>query len=125
MNRKNKLTMALTDFLEAFVQTVRMPSRIGKIYLKLNPRYQRASVIIYKCLNEMIEHEQSKTPEEIDEQKRTSLIVLAITSVIAAVSRFSSAAHSFRYIHSRLFVLCSLFRERMLSLISFFLSFSF
>ena len=81
INDKNKLTQALTDFLEIFINTTRLPNSLSKLYLKFNPRYQRARAIIEEYLYQIIEQEQRKTPEEIAEQKRKSLIASLITSL--------------------------------------------
>lgn len=81
MNKKNKLTQALNDLLEIFVQTTRLPNFLSKIYLKFSSRYQRSRSTIEQYLNQIIEQEQSKTLEEITAQKRTSLIASLITSL--------------------------------------------
>ena len=81
INKTNKLTQALNDFLEIFIHTTRLPNIYKKIYLKLNSRYRRTRVIIEEYLNQIIEQEQRKTPEEIAEQKRTSLIASLVTSL--------------------------------------------
>jgi len=81
VNNKNELTKALYDFIDTFVITFYMPEFASKIYLKISPRYRHAMIIINKYLNRMIEQEQSKTPEEIAERKRTSLIASLVTSI--------------------------------------------
>ncbi len=81
INKKNKLTQALNDFLEIFIRTTRLPNSLSELYLKFNPRYQRARTIIDEYLNQIMEQEQRKTPEEIAEQKRTSLIASLVTSL--------------------------------------------
>ncbi len=81
INKKNKLTQALNDFLEIFIHTTRLPNFVSKLYLKLSPRYQRARAIIEEYLKQIIEQELRKTPEEIAEQKRTSLIASLVTSL--------------------------------------------
>ncbi len=81
INKKNKLTQALNDFLDIFVHTTRLPISLSELYLKFNPRYQRARTVIDEYLNQIIEQEQRKTPEEIAEQKRTSLIASLVTSL--------------------------------------------
>ena len=81
INSKNKLTQALGDFVEIFIQTTRLPNFLSEVYLKFSPRYQRARVTIEQYLNQIIEQEQSKTPEEIAAQKRTSLIASMVTSL--------------------------------------------
>ncbi len=81
INQKNKLTQALNDFLEIFILTTRMPNFVSEFYLKISPQYRRARVTIEECLNQIIDQEQRKTPEEIADQKRTSLIASFITSL--------------------------------------------
>lgn len=81
MNYSNKLTQALNDFLEIFLNTARAPNFFGALYLKLNLQYRRARRIIEECLNQIIEQEERKTPEQIAEQKRTSLVASLITSL--------------------------------------------
>ena len=80
-NRTNKLTQALNDFTEIFLRTLDLPNFIGRLYLKLNSRYRRARITIDECLNQIIEQEQRKTPEEIAQRKRTSLIASLVTSL--------------------------------------------
>src|ERR1700728_761767 len=41
-NNANKLTQALNDFAEISTNTFRLPIVLGKLYLKLSPRYRRA-----------------------------------------------------------------------------------
>jgi len=81
INKKNKLKEALNDFIEIFVQIRRLPYFVGKLYLKFSPRYQRARATIEESLNKIIEQEQKKSPEEIAEKKRTSLIASLIASL--------------------------------------------
>lgn len=81
INEKNKLTQALHDFLEIFLETVRAPNFLAKIILKFSSRYQRAKATIDECLNTIMEEEQRKTPEQILEQKRTSLIASLVSSL--------------------------------------------
>ncbi|CAF1186860.1 unnamed protein product [Rotaria sp. Silwood1] len=81
INKKNQLTKALNDFLQVFIQTIRLPNFIAKLYLKLSSRYQRAKATIDQYLNQIMEHEQRKPTEQIAEQKRTSLIASLITSL--------------------------------------------
>ena len=81
INKKNKLTQALNDFLQIFLETVHAPNFLAKIVLKFNSRYQRAKATIDECLNKIMEQEQRKTPEQIAEQKRASLIASLITSL--------------------------------------------
>jgi len=81
INKKNRLTEALNNFLEIFLETTRAPNFLAKIILKFHSRYQRAKTTIDECLNKIMEQEQSKTPEQIAEQKRTSLIASLITSL--------------------------------------------
>ncbi len=80
IDKTNKLTQALNDFLAIFIQTTRLPNSITELYLKFSSRYRHVRQIIEQCLNQIIEQEQRKTPEQIAEQKRTSLIAsLAIS----------------------------------------------
>ncbi|CAF1519872.1 unnamed protein product [Rotaria sordida] len=81
INKKNKLTQALNDFVEIFFQAITIPNSISKFYLKHNSRYQRARITIEECLNQIMEQEQRKTREQIAEQKRTSLIASLVTSL--------------------------------------------
>jgi cytochrome P450 len=81
INKANKLTQALNDFLEIFIHTTRLPNIISELYLKLNFRYQRTRLIIEQFLNQIMEQEQRKTAEQIAEQKRTSLIASLVTSL--------------------------------------------
>ena len=63
------------------MQTIRLPNFLAKLYLKLSPQYRRARQIIEEYLNQIIEEEQRKAPEEIAERKRTSLIASLVTSI--------------------------------------------
>jgi hypothetical protein len=81
INKANKLTQALNDFALIFVETTRLPITISKLYLKLSSQYRRARLTIGECLNQIMEQEQRKTPEQIAEQKRTSLIASLVTSL--------------------------------------------
>jgi cytochrome P450 len=81
INNKNELTKALYDFIDTFIKTFYMPEFLSKIYLKISPQYRHLMIIINKYLNRMIEQEQSKSPEEIAERKRTSLIASLVTSL--------------------------------------------
>ncbi|CAF1440467.1 unnamed protein product, partial [Didymodactylos carnosus] len=81
INHTNKLTQALNDFTEIFLRTLDLPNFIGRLYLKLNSRYRRARITIDECLNQIMEQEQRKTPEEIAQRKRTSLIASLVTSL--------------------------------------------
>jgi hypothetical protein len=83
INKKNKLTQALGDFLDVFIQTTRLPNLVSEIYLKFSPKYRRTRAIIEEYLNRIIDQELRKTPEEIAEQKRTSLIASLVTSLQA------------------------------------------
>ncbi len=81
INKNNKLREALSDFLKIFLLTIPVPTFISKIYLKISPRYRHTMIIMNDYLNQMIEKEQRKTPEEIAERKRTSLIASLIDSL--------------------------------------------
>ena len=81
INNKNKLTQALNDFLEAFLKTTRLPPSISKLYLKLSLQYRSSRQIIDEYLNQIIEQELKKSPEEIAEEKRTSLVASLVTSL--------------------------------------------
>jgi hypothetical protein len=74
VKKNDKLRKALSDFLEIFLLTIPVPTFISKLYLKVSPCYRHAMITISAYLNQMIEQEQRKTPEEIAERKRTSLI---------------------------------------------------
>ncbi|CAF4336734.1 unnamed protein product, partial [Adineta steineri] len=80
-NKKNKLRLALSDFLKIFLVTIPIPTFLSRIYLKISPRYRHAMITISTYLNQIILQEQRKTPEEIDERKRTSLIASLIGSL--------------------------------------------
>lgn len=81
INKKNKLTQALHDFLDIFIKTTRLPNFLSKLYLKFNSRYRQSRSTIEEYLYQIIEQEQGKTPEETAAEKRTSLIASLITSI--------------------------------------------
>jgi cytochrome P450 len=81
VNKNNKLRKALSNFLEIFLMTIPVPTFISKIYLKISPRYRHTMITISNYLNEIIEQEQRKTPEELGERKRTSLIASLVGSL--------------------------------------------
>ena len=79
--QSNPLRKALRDFLKIFLLTIPVPTFLSRIYLKLSPGYRRTMNTLSDCLKKMIEQEQSKTPEEIAERKRTSLIASLVASL--------------------------------------------
>ena len=81
INQKNKLTIALNDFLQIFLETTRLPNRVSELFLKVHPRYRRARATINKYLNQIIEQELRKSPEQLAEHRRTSLIASLVTSL--------------------------------------------
>jgi hypothetical protein len=81
ITQHNKLTQALSDFLDTFVIALRMPVFMVKIYLATNSRYRQAKSTIHGYFNQIIEQEQRKTPEEIAERKRTSFIASLVGSL--------------------------------------------
>ena len=81
VNKDNKLRKSLSDFLKIFLLTIPIPTFISKIYLKISPRYRHAMITISDYINQIIEQEQRKTPEEIAERRRTSLIASLVGSL--------------------------------------------
>ncbi|CAF2491019.1 unnamed protein product [Rotaria sp. Silwood2] len=81
ITKQNKLTQALSNFLDVFILTMRMPIFMIRVYLATSSRYRKAISTIHEYFNQMIEQEQRKTPEEIVEKKRTSLITSLVGSL--------------------------------------------
>jgi hypothetical protein len=81
INKNNKLRKALSDFLKIFLFTIPVPTFISRMYLKISPQYRRTMITINNYLMQMIEKEQRKTPKEIAERKRTSLIASLVGSL--------------------------------------------
>ncbi|CAF3462225.1 unnamed protein product [Rotaria sp. Silwood1] len=81
MTEQKKLTQALSDFLDIFVRVMRMPIFMIKLYLATSSRYRKAIFTIHEYFNQMIAQEQRKTPEQIAERKRTSLIASLVGSL--------------------------------------------
>ena len=77
----NELMKALRIFIDTFVMAFRVPLFVIKTYLMVSPRYRRALATIHKHLNRIIDIELSKTPDEITQRKRTSLIASLVDSL--------------------------------------------
>jgi hypothetical protein len=87
INKKNKLAQALSDFLDIFIRTTQLPNFVSEIYLKFSPKYRRTRAVIEEYSNQIIDQELRKTPEEIAERKRTSLI----SSLVGALQQDEQA----------------------------------
>jgi len=80
-SQKNELTQALHVHLGAVTIAILLPRIIGRIYLLLNFKYQRARSIIDRYLQQMIEQELRETPQMRAERKKTSLIASLVDSL--------------------------------------------
>ena len=79
--KKNELTQAFHEFLDAALICTQIPTSFGRIYVSFNRRYQRAKTTIYRYLEQMIEQELRQTPETRAQRKRTSLIASLVDSI--------------------------------------------
>jgi hypothetical protein len=80
-SNKNELTHAMYVHLGAALTCIQFPTIIGRIYLLLNFKYQRARSIIDRYLQQMIEQELRETPQMRAERKRFSLIASLVDSL--------------------------------------------
>jgi hypothetical protein len=78
---KDELTDALRVYLDVEIILPQLPKIIGRIYLLLHLKYQRARSTINRYLQQMIEQELRQTPEMRSERKRTSLIASLVNSL--------------------------------------------
>ena len=80
-SHKNELTDALRVYLGVEIILTQLPKIIGRIYLLLNLKYQRARLTINRHLEQMIEQELRQTPDMRSARKRTSLIAALVNSL--------------------------------------------
>lgn len=78
---RNELNQAFEDLLNTINVAFFAPKLISTIYLKLNPRYQRARSIIQKYVYQMVEQELEESEESRTQRKRTSLIASLVASL--------------------------------------------
>ncbi|CAF3835859.1 unnamed protein product [Rotaria sordida] len=80
-NSQNELTQAFYSLLNTMQTLMQLPTFLGRIYLSLNFKAQRARTIIDRYLEKMIEQELNTTREMRMERKRTSFIASLVTSL--------------------------------------------
>lgn len=80
-DRPNELTQAFYYLLNATQILLALPIYMGKIFISLNFRAQRARKVIDRYLTNMIEQELQSAPEMSEQRKRTSLIASLVTSL--------------------------------------------
>ncbi|CAF3279416.1 unnamed protein product [Rotaria socialis] len=66
----NELTKALRDIMSIFRMIIYAPSIVSTIYLKLSPKYRRASATVERYLHRMVEQELAETPDSRLQRKK-------------------------------------------------------
>ncbi|CAF4351962.1 unnamed protein product [Rotaria magnacalcarata] len=79
----NELTKALRDIMSIFRMIIYTPSIVSTTYLKLSPKYRRASATVERYLHRMVEQELAETPDSRLQRKKTSLIASLVNSLQA------------------------------------------
>ncbi|CAF4833627.1 unnamed protein product [Rotaria socialis] len=80
---KNELTKALRDIMSIFRMIIYAPNIVSTVYLKLSPKYRRASATVERYLHRMVEQELAETPDSRLQRKKTSLIASLVSSLQA------------------------------------------
>lgn len=80
-NVQNELTQAFYTLLNSMQTLFQLPTFLGRLFMLLNFKIQRARATIDQYLNKMIEHELNATPDMRAERKRTCLIASLVTSL--------------------------------------------
>lgn len=81
VSQPNELTQAFYDLVNTMQILFVLPTWMGKIFMRLNFKAQRARKTIDRYLTSMIEQEQQATPEMTEQRKRTSFIASLVTSL--------------------------------------------